>query len=102
MPDGDNEVQAVATPEQLAMENLMLRNEILSRDLDNFQNEVAALQHEVSLRNAIIVIMMDGKPRRIVLNRVEKAMGTFPVYTQTKTLLKLGLPDEDASLQQDG
>ncbi len=81
-----------ATPEQLTLENLALRNEILSRDLDNFTNEVAALTHEVSLRNAIIVNMMDGEPHTILLKKIEKTMGTFPVYTQTKTLLKLGLP----------
>ncbi len=84
------------TPEQMQLENALLRNELLSRDLATFEQEIVALTHEVALRNAIIVNMMDGEARTILLKKIEKTMGTVPVYTQTKTLLKLGLPDADS------
>ncbi len=83
------------TPD-LQLENALLRNELLSRDLATFEQEIVALTHEVALRNAIIVNMMDGNPQTILLKKIEKTMGTVPVYTQTKTLLKLGLPDADS------
>ncbi len=83
------------TPEQMQLENTLLRNELLSRDLATFEQEIVALTHEVALRNAIIVNMMDGKARTILLKKIEKTMGTVPEYTQTKTLLKLGLPVEE-------
>ncbi len=83
------------TPEQMQLENALLRNELLSRDLATFEQEIVALTHEVTLRNAIIVNMMDGKARTILLKKIEKTMGTVPEYTQTKTLLKLGLPVEE-------
>ncbi len=83
------------TPEQMQLENALLRNELLSRDLDTFEQEIGALTHEVALRNAIIVNIMDGKARTILLKKIEKTMGTVPEYTQTKTLLKLGLPVEE-------
>ncbi len=68
-------------------------------DLDTIRAlvlENEALKHEVLLRNAIVLELMEDSPQTLKLISVNGRYGQTPVYSQTKTLLKLTPPTEES------